>query len=147
MHQTRCSFLLVHLAASTSSAEVPSRWETISTEGEPTAQHEAALVGFEGKIDLPSGRRIKPVDVFDPTTNQWPAKSSTPLELHHFQGVVVRRIRSLAGSIRLLDRLLAIPSAIHSGGLHFLRKHCSRNACCVVFACRVTVHVFAEFPK
>ncbi|TWU58335.1 Kelch repeat-containing protein [Rubripirellula reticaptiva] len=64
-------------------------WETISTNGQPTARHEAALVGFDGKLFLLGGRRINPVDVFDPATNTWTAKSPTPMELHHFQGVVV----------------------------------------------------------
>ncbi|QDV22827.1 Kelch repeat-containing protein [Aureliella helgolandensis] len=65
------------------------RWEMLDTLGTPTARHEAAMVGFEGKCYLLGGRRINPVNVFDPWTGTWTAKSVTPLELHHFQGVVV----------------------------------------------------------
>jgi len=36
---------------------------------------------------LIGGRRINPVDVFDPKSNSWTAKSETPLEIHHFQAV------------------------------------------------------------
>ncbi len=64
-------------------------WETIDTNGLPTARHEAVLVGFEDRLVLLGGRRINPIDVYDPATNTWTAKSSTPMELHHFQGVVV----------------------------------------------------------
>lgn len=62
-------------------------WETVKTKGSPTARHEAALVAFKGKLYLLGGRGIKPVDVYDPATNAWTAKSKTPLELHHFQAV------------------------------------------------------------
>lgn len=63
-------------------------WETIQSIGRPQARHEAAFVGFEDKMYLIGGRRINPVDVFDPSNNRWTAKSSTPIELHHFQAVV-----------------------------------------------------------
>ena len=64
-------------------------WETISTIGRPTARHEATFVGFEGKMYLIGGRRVNPVDVFDPANNRWTAKSATPLEMHHFQAVAL----------------------------------------------------------
>ncbi len=65
------------------------QWEIISAEGEPTARHEAGLVAYKDKIVLIGGRRINPTDVFDTKTNTWEAKSPTPVELHHFQPVVV----------------------------------------------------------
>jgi hypothetical protein len=65
-----------------------SRWETVETIGRPTARHEAALVAHRNKLYLIGGRRINPVEVYDPLTNQWTAKSKTPIELHHFQAVV-----------------------------------------------------------
>jgi len=37
---------------------------------------------------LIGGRRINPVDVYDPATNIWTQKGPTPIELHHFQAVV-----------------------------------------------------------
>ncbi|MFG0263523.1 MAG: Kelch repeat-containing protein [Rhodopirellula sp. JB055] len=74
-------------------------WQTLATEGQPTARHEAALVGFQDNLYLLGGRRINPVDVYDPDTNVWTAKSETPLELHHFQGVVVADAIYLMGAM------------------------------------------------
>ncbi len=64
-------------------------WVAVPAQGEPTARHEASLVAYDEKLYLLGGRRINPVDVFDPKTQEWSAKSKTPLELHHFQAVVV----------------------------------------------------------
>ena len=64
------------------------QWESLTTAGQPTARHEAAFVAFDGKAYLIGGRRINPVDVFDPQHRSWTAKSVTPIELHHFQAVV-----------------------------------------------------------
>ncbi|MEM6364875.1 MAG: DUF5060 domain-containing protein, partial [Planctomycetota bacterium] len=77
------SFLVFHAALRAQWA-----WETVDTVGKPTARHEASLVAFENKLFLLGGRRINPVDVYDPVSNRWTAKSKTPLELHHFQAVV-----------------------------------------------------------
>lgn len=64
-------------------------WETLATEGVPTARHEAALIGVKGKLYLLGGRRINPVDVFDTSNQTWTAKSPTPIELHHFQAIAM----------------------------------------------------------
>ena len=45
------------------------------------------------------GRRINPVDVYDPQTNSWTAMSKTPMELHHFQAVVVGDAIYLMGAM------------------------------------------------
>lgn len=81
--------------AATSAAE----WETVKATGAPTARHEAALVAYDGKIYLIGGRRINPVDVFDPLTGSWTAKSKTPIELHHFQAVVLGETMYLMGAM------------------------------------------------
>lgn len=77
-------FAGIALFFSTASAE---NWEPITTLGKPTARHEAAFVGLEGKMYLIGGRRVNPVNVFDPSNNRWAEKSPTPLEMHHFQAV------------------------------------------------------------
>nr|WP_246114865.1 kelch motif-containing protein [Rubripirellula tenax] len=59
----------------------------IETIGQPTARHEAALVAHQGLVYLMGGRRINPVEVFDPVTRTWAAKGESPMELHHFQSV------------------------------------------------------------
>ncbi|CAM3577850.1 kelch repeat-containing protein [Zobellia roscoffensis] len=65
------------------------QWEKIEAKGEPTARHEAGMVAYKNKILLMGGRRINPTDVFDTENKIWTAKASTPIEIHHFQPVVV----------------------------------------------------------
>ena len=65
------------------------RWETVETQGTPTARHEASFVAYDDRLYLIGGRRINPVDIYDPATNQWTEKSKTPLEIHHFQAVAL----------------------------------------------------------
>ncbi|MGB7344180.1 MAG: galactose oxidase [Pirellulaceae bacterium] len=79
-------------------AESPA-WETITVKGQPTARHEATLIAFQSQLYLIGGRRINPVDVFNPATNTWIAKTETPLELHHFQAVVVGDAIYLMGAM------------------------------------------------
>lgn len=74
-------------------------WRLLDPTGKPTARHEAALVAFQGKVLLIGGRRINHVDVFDPSTNRWESKSRTPVELHHFQAVVVGDAVYLMGAM------------------------------------------------
>jgi len=63
------------------------RWEVVQTKGKPTPRHEASFLEHKGQLYLVGGRRINPVDVFDPSTDTWTEKSKTPLEIHHFQAV------------------------------------------------------------
>lgn len=91
-----------------------SGWETVPAKGKPTARHEAAFVGFDGKLFLIGGRRVNPVDVFDPASGRWTAKSPTPMELHHFQAVVFGERIYLMGAMtgpypneRPLERVIA----------------------------------------
>ncbi len=44
-----------------------------------------------GKFYLFGGRRVQPVDIFDPTTQTWTHGSPPPMEVHHFQPVIVDR--------------------------------------------------------
>ena len=74
-------------------------WESLEAKGQPTARHEAAFVAYKGKAYLIGGRRINPVDVYDPKTNSWTAKSETPIELHHLQAVVVGDAIYLIGAM------------------------------------------------
>lgn len=74
-------------------------WETVMANGKPTARHEAGLVAYKDKILLMGGRRINPTDVFDTQTNTWTAQSPTPIELHHFQPIVVEDTIFLVGAM------------------------------------------------
>jgi hypothetical protein len=62
-------------------------WQMLEPESLPTKRHEAAFVELDGKFYWLGGRGIKPVEVFDPTTNRWEKKAPTPIELHHFQAL------------------------------------------------------------
>lgn len=80
-------------------ADDTGQWQTIDATGEPTARHEATLVAADQKIYLIGGRRVNPVNVFDPESNSWTEKSTTPMELHHFQAVVVDEVIYLIGAM------------------------------------------------
>lgn len=63
-------------------------WETVPTTGKMHPRHEAAFVTVGEKIYLLGGRRIQPVDIFDPDTRVWTTGATPPVEVHHFQPVV-----------------------------------------------------------
>jgi len=66
-----------------------SDWTTVKAQGEPHARHENGFIDFQGKLYLIGGRRVQPVDIYDPTTQTWTHASKPPIEVHHFQPVVV----------------------------------------------------------
>jgi hypothetical protein len=72
---------------STTGAPSTANWLPLTTIGSPTARHESTLVAHQGKLYSIGGRRVNPIDVFDPLTNQWTALPAPPLELHHVQAV------------------------------------------------------------
>lgn len=67
--------------------EVQANWSQMQVKGQPTARHEAGFVKHKQYGYLIGGRRINPVNQFDPSTGEWQQKSSTPVEIHHFQAV------------------------------------------------------------
>ncbi|MFK7737259.1 MAG: kelch repeat-containing protein [Pirellulaceae bacterium] len=74
---------------STSELRSDGQWGYIPTVGLPTPRHEASFVAVDGKFYLVGGRRINPVDLFDPVAREWTARSKTPMEMHHFQAVAI----------------------------------------------------------
>lgn len=64
-------------------------WQTVECVGAPNARHENGFAEFEGKFYVFGGRRIQPVDVFDPASGEWSHKAPPPMEIHHFQPVIV----------------------------------------------------------
>lgn len=54
----------------------------------PIARHEAAFVNVSDKFYLLGGRGIRPVSIFNPTTQKWEEGEKPPIEIHHFQPVV-----------------------------------------------------------
>lgn len=91
--------LIMGCAPQKTPSETRSTWETVEANGAPTARHEASFVAYKDKVYLIGGRRINPVDVYDPKTNTWTAKSNTPIELHHFQSVVIENKIYLMGAM------------------------------------------------
>lgn len=65
------------------------KWETLTTKGKLDARHEAGLVAFNKNLYLMGGRRINPTSAYNTETNTWVAKSKPPIEIHHFQPVVL----------------------------------------------------------
>jgi N-acetylneuraminic acid mutarotase len=74
-------------------------WQTLDPDGRPHPRHEAAFVACDGKFYLLGGRRIQPVDIYDPATNSWSQGEAPPVEIHHFQPVVWRNRIILAGAM------------------------------------------------
>ncbi|MFG0287617.1 MAG: Kelch repeat-containing protein [Rhodopirellula sp. JB044] len=89
------------------------RWQPLVTEGAPHKRHEAAFIECEGRFYLLGGRRIQPVDIFDPETKAWTHGAEPPIEIHHFQPVVIGHQIWLAGAMtgrypreRAVDRIM-----------------------------------------
>ena len=66
-------------------------WRQLTTSDASTVtpRHEAGSVEFNGQLYLFGGRSLRPVEVYDPTTRTWRVIGPAPLEIHHFQPVVV----------------------------------------------------------
>jgi N-acetylneuraminic acid mutarotase len=52
-----------------------------------TPRHEHGYVQLGNLFYLLGGRRIQPVDIFNPLTKLWTRGASPPVEIHHFQAV------------------------------------------------------------
>lgn len=79
--------------------EQDASWQIVEAVGAPHPRHEAAFVECDGKFYLLGGRRIQPVDIYDPATNTWTHGKKPPVEIHHFQPVVWRGRIILAGAM------------------------------------------------
>jgi Galactose oxidase, central domain len=74
-------------------------WSTVAASGSPRPRHEAAFVKVNDRLFLLGGRRIQPVDIFDPATKSWSSGAAPPVETHHFQSVVVDNKVWLVGAM------------------------------------------------
>ncbi len=75
------------------------QWETVQAEGEPIARHEAGLVGYKNSLILIGGRRVNETSVFDIATKKWENKAPTPIEIHHFQPIVIEDAVYIIGAM------------------------------------------------
>lgn len=62
-------------------------WENVESEGAPRPRHEHAFVKVGEKFYALGGRRVQPVDIYDPATGVWTQGQRPPIELHHFQAL------------------------------------------------------------
>ncbi|WP_010177135.1 Kelch repeat-containing protein [Aquimarina agarilytica] len=92
-------YSLISLQACKKSVPKNWKWESLETNGQPTARHEAGFVAYKSKAYLIGGRRINPTSEFDPATNTWTEKSPTPIEIHHFQPVVFENAIYIIGAM------------------------------------------------
>jgi N-acetylneuraminic acid mutarotase len=76
-----------------------STWTTVDCKGAPHARHENGFAEIGGKFYVFGGRRIQPVDVFDPVTARWTHCSPPPMEIHHFQPVIIGEELWLIGTM------------------------------------------------
>lgn len=74
-------------------------WRTLACEGRPHGRYDAAFVEIGDLFYLLGGRRIQPVDQFDPESGRWTALPAPPLALHGAQGVAWRGRILLAGAM------------------------------------------------
>ena len=81
------TILLFALSPSTTAS--PTSWTCVHSENECTARHEAALVSMNDRLYLLGGRGMKNVEEFDPVTNTWRKLAKPPMQMHHFQAVVI----------------------------------------------------------
>ncbi len=66
-----------------------SQWQTIQPTNACTARHETCMVALKGKLYLLGGRGDKPVEEYNPKANTWRQLAKPPIEINHFQAVVV----------------------------------------------------------
>lgn len=76
------------------------RWTIIDAKGDATGRHECTFVKYKDKFYLMGGRGVNPVNVFDPATNTWETKGKSPMEIHHFQGIVYGDAIYLMGAMQ-----------------------------------------------
>ncbi|WPP51258.1 Kelch repeat-containing protein [Catalinimonas niigatensis] len=67
--------------------ETEAKWTNVSSKNDPTARHENAFTEVDGKFYLVGGRGDRPVDIYDPQTQEWSQGKNPPLEMNHFQAV------------------------------------------------------------
>ncbi len=92
-------FVFPLILAAVAQAAAEAQWRIVETQGAPHPRHEAAFVECDGKFYLLGGRRIQPVDIYDPATNTWTHGKKPPVEIHHFQPVVWRSRIIMAGAM------------------------------------------------
>lgn len=74
-------------------------WSMIETKNNCTERHECSGAAVDGKLYLIGGRGDKPVEEYDPATQQWRTMSMPPMEIHHFQAVSYKEKIYIIGAL------------------------------------------------
>lgn len=71
--------------------EVTLQWLSVMSKDDsnPVQRHEAAFARVGDKFYLLGGRAIRAVSIFDTQTESWSTGAEPPIELHHFQPLVI----------------------------------------------------------
>jgi len=91
--------------SSTQSISIPQlqngNWTQLqSVDGsQPVKRHEAAFVKVGDKFFLIGGRRMNPVSIYDTNAKTWTNGAIPPIELHHFQPIVVNQDIYILGAL------------------------------------------------
>ncbi|MEO1698105.1 MAG: NPCBM/NEW2 domain-containing protein [Planctomycetota bacterium] len=78
----------------------PTAWTALAALAGPSisARHEAGAAEVNGKIYLMGGRGSRPTQEYDPASRAWRSLAPTPIELHHFQPVVLDGLVYVVGA-------------------------------------------------
>ena len=68
--------------------DLHAKWVRVNASGSFHPREEASFVNCGGRLYLLGGRGIRPVDIYDPSTQIWSHGEPPPMEIHHFQAAV-----------------------------------------------------------
>ncbi len=76
-------------------------WQPVvaSDTSKPVERHEAAFIRVGQKFYLLGGRGIRPISIYDTQTQRWTSGAAPPLELHHFQPIVLENKIYIVGAM------------------------------------------------
>jgi len=99
----RIALLLFGVIFTTGNASAQTAWHDYFTSNNSTVEqrHETGSVVHGNKLYVLGGRFDRPTQVFDASENTWSTLAPLPMELHHFQPVVVDDHIYVIGALKL----------------------------------------------
>ncbi|MBW3466807.1 Kelch repeat-containing protein [Arthrospiribacter ruber] len=79
--------ILILVSSVASAQSVGANWKRLQAANQAVPRHENSLVECNGKFYALGGRGERPVEAFDPETNEWTILADSPMEFHHFQAI------------------------------------------------------------
>ncbi len=80
-------YFLPFLVLFSISASAQETWKILEPKTDAITRHENSFVECNGKLYALGGRGERPVEEFDPSSNEWKVLADAPMEIHHFQAV------------------------------------------------------------